>query len=228
MAWAQFADILPAADRGIDTLCRDVLLLFVFAGSGRWASLDALWSTGSMWGDGGQVGGWARRLLMLQIVAMYFLAGIQKVGLHWWPFGNFAALYLILQDPAIARHDFRWLIQTPFFQFTQLSTIVTLVFQDTYPVVLLIRYWKATPDRGGRARAFVARHPWIEFVWIGLGALFHLALALTTELGIFPWAMLALYPAWLAPEDWAGFAEWARAHVARARGWVTAAVGLRS
>ncbi len=213
LGWAQFAVILPAADRGIDTLCRDVLLLYVFAGGGRWLAVDAKWSTGSWWGDGTPVPAWPRRLLMLQIVAMYFLAGVQKVGIHWWPFGRFAALYLVLQDPAIARYDFAWVARTPFFQLTQLGSIVTLLFQDTYPVVLLLRWWKATPERGGRGRALVARFPWLEYVWIGLGLVFHVLLALTTELGIFPWAMLALYPAWLHPDDWAGFARWVRERV---------------
>jgi hypothetical protein len=216
LAWAQFADILPAADRGIDTLCRDVLLLFAVAGGGRWASLDAWWSTGSIWGDGAPVPAWPRRLLMLQIVAMYFLAGIQKVGLHWWPMGNFAALFLVLQDPAIARHDFGWLARTPFFQLTQLGTIVTLRFQDSYPVVLLLRWWRATPERGGWGRRLVARAPWLEYVWIALGAWFHLLLAFTTELGIFPWAMLALYPAWLHPDEWASVGRWLRSRALRA------------
>jgi hypothetical protein len=52
------------------------------------------------------------------------------------------------------------------------------------------------------------RFPWLEYVWLSLGVVFHLALALTTELGIFPWAMLALYPAWLHPDEWAGFWAW--------------------
>lgn len=211
LAWAQFADILPASDRGIDTLCRDVLLLFVFAGGGEWLSLDAWWRTGSIWGDGRPVAAWPRRLLVLQIVAMYFLAGVQKVGIHWWPMGRYAALYLVLQDPAIARYDFSWLARAPFFQLTQLGSLVTVLFQDTYPVVLLLRWWKATPGRGGRGRALVARAPWLEYLWIGLGVVFHLLLALTCELGIFPWAMLALYPAWLHPDEWAGFAAWVRA-----------------
>lgn len=208
LAWAQFADVLPAGDRGIDTLCRDVLLLYVFAGGGGWLSVDARWSTGSWWGDGTPVAAWPRRLLVLQIVVMYFLAGVQKVGLHWWPMGRYGALYLVLQDPAIARYDFAWLARTPWFQLTQLASLVTVLFQDTYPIVLVIRWWKATPERGGLGREVTRRFPWLEYVWLSLGVVFHLALALTTELGIFPWAMLALYPAWLHPDEWAGFWAW--------------------
>jgi hypothetical protein len=202
IAWAQFALVLPAADRGIDTLCRDVLLIFWLARSGDWLSIDALRRTGSIWGDGTPIPAWPRRLLMLQIVAMYFLAGIQKTGIHWWPMGHFAALYFILQDPAIARFDFHWLSMQPFFFFTQLSSFVTILFQDTYPVVLLFRWAKTYPDGPGWFRQWLLRHGWLEWLWIATGAIFHLLLAATTELGIFPWAMLALYPAWLHPDEW--------------------------
>ncbi|MEQ1568087.1 MAG: HTTM domain-containing protein [Myxococcota bacterium] len=201
-AWAQFAQILPAADRGIDTLCRDVLVVFVFADAGAAWSMDAWAKTGSWRGSGAPIPAWPRRLLVLQLVAMYFLAGVQKVGVHWWPPGHFAALYFILQDPAIARIDFGWLRDPPWFQLTQLGSAGTLLFQDTYPMVLLLRYAKSTASRGGW-RARLAAWGWTEWVWIGTGAVFHLMLAATCELGIFPAAMLALYPAWLGPAEWA-------------------------
>lgn len=211
VASAQFALILPAADRGIDTLCRDVLLIFLFARSGDALSVDAWIRTGRVWGDGAPIPAWPRRLLVLQLVAMYFLAGVQKLGVHWWPPGHFAALYFILQDPAIARFDFHWLARSPWFQLTQLGSVGTLIFQDTYPAVLLIRYAKATAARGGWRAALAERFGWTEWVWIGVGAVFHLLLAATCELGIFPAAMLSLYPAWVAPDVWPRL-------VARARG----------
>lgn len=215
VAWAQFAEVLPAADRGIDTLCRDVLIVFVFARSGGWLSLDAVWRTGSPWGDGTPVPAWPRRLMILQLVAMYFLAGVQKTGIHWYPMGHFAALYFILQDPAIAKHDFRWLAHPPWFQLTQLGSAVTVMFQDSYPIVLLIRWCKSTADRGGRLRDLVVRNGWIEWGWIGIGAVFHVGLALSCELGIFPYAMLALYPAWVHPDDWPRVVGWLRTRLGR-------------
>lgn len=211
LAWAQFARILPAADRGIDTLCRDVLLVYVFAQGGAWASVDARIRTGSWWGDGSEVPAWPRKLLILQLVAMYFLAGVQKSGIHWYPPGHLAALYFILQDPAIARYDFRWLGGQPWFALTQLGTAATVVFQDSYPIVLVLRWLRATSDRGGRLRAFAVRYPRLEWLWIGTGAMFHVSLAVTCELGIFPFAMLALYPAWLHPDQLAAIAPgWLR------------------
>jgi hypothetical protein len=200
--WAQFAQIMPASDRGIDTLCRDVLTLFLFARAGDWLSVDAVARTGSPFGDGRPVPAWPRKLLILQIVAMYFLAGIQKTGVHWWPMGHFAALYFILLDPAIGRFDFAWLRGQPWFFLTQVGTVTTIVLQDTYPAVLLLRWARATAHRGGRWRLFLARWSGLEVVWIGFGAMFHVLLAATTELGIFPYAMLALYPAWVHPDAW--------------------------
>jgi hypothetical protein len=200
LTWALFTDILPASDRGIDTLCRDVLCVYVFARGGEWLGFDAWIRTGSPLGDGTRVASWPRRLLILQLVAMYFLAGVQKTGIHWYPMGHFTALYFILQDPAIARYDFRWLADQPWFFLTQVGTATTILFQDTYPLVLLFRWWRRNPERGGRIARF-ARRWGLEWWWIGTGAFFHAALAVTTELGIFPWAMLALYPSWLHPDE---------------------------
>jgi hypothetical protein len=193
----QFAHTLPIADRGIEMLVRNVLMILMFSGCGGCWSLDAL-RKGDVAARGVAVGAWARQLLVLQLVVMYFTAGVQKVGLLWTPFGEFAALYVILQDPAIARFDFGWLARQPYYLLTQLGTAVTVVFQWTYPVVPLLLYYRATPDKPGRLRAISNRYH-LELIWIGLGMVFHLSLAVTAELGIFPWAMMALYPAFWDP-----------------------------
>jgi len=195
LVWAQLRQAVPGADRGIDTLCRNVLLILACSGCGEAWSVEG-WVRPLRQ----RVTSWPRRLIIGQLVAMYFLAGIQKSGFAWYPPGHFSALYFILQDPAIARFDMGFLRHQPFFFLTQVGTAVTVVFQDTYPLVLVVKYLQWTADRGGRLRALVTRYP-VEWLWIGLGAVFHLALAATTELGIFPWAMLAMYPAWLSPEE---------------------------
>ncbi len=197
LAWAQFSHILPASDRGIDPLCRVVLWHFCFAPAGATLSLDVLMSTGRFVDDRAVVA-WPRRLILLQLVAMYFLAGVQKTGIHWYPMGHFAALYFILQDPAIARWDFTFVEHQPWFFLSQVGSASTILWQDSYPLVFLWLYYKATPDRPGRLRAFANR--WrLDWIWIGAGAVFHLMLAASMELGIFPFAMLALYPAWIDP-----------------------------
>lgn len=217
LSWASFVDVLPYADRGIDVLSRLTLIVFMFSRAGAWGSLDAMMTTGSLWGNGGLIGVSARRLLVLQIVLMYFSAGVSKVGVTWWPMGHFAALYFALQDPAVAAWDFDFLRHQPFFFFTQIGTSVTMLYQCSYPVVLLLMYWRRNPGVGGAIARFAVQYR-LEWIWIGIGGIFHLALASTMVLGIFPWAMLALYPIWLPPHDLIPLLERARVFLARLTG----------
>ena len=209
VAWIQFAFILPYSDRGIDSLCRMILALLVFAPAGQWLSVDAWRRTGSMWGDGALELAWARKLIIGQLVLMYFSAGILKSGLTWWPWGGASALYFALQDPAVGAFNYPFLRYQPFFFFTQVGATTTLAYQLTYPVVLLLMWWRRNPGHGGWVAAFANRYR-LEFLWVFTGGLFHLILAATMELGIFPWAMLALYPAFLHPREWAAVWETVR------------------
>lgn len=212
VSWASFVEVLPYADRGIDTLSRLALCVLVCSQSGHFASVDALVRTGSLWGDDKPIFAWGRRLLVLQVVLMYFAAGSSKVGLTWWPMGHYAALYFSLQDPAVAAWNFDYLSRQPFFFFTQVGTATTMIYQISYPLVLLFMYWQRNPPQGRLARfAAFARRYRIEWVWIGIGGIFHLSLAMTMNLGIFPWAMLALYPIWILPDEFLAFRNWLRA-----------------
>lgn len=203
--YAQHAQIIPHADRGIDMLCRNLLMILMFSGSGAAFSLDAL-LRGDWRGREARIASWPRRLIVLQLVVMYFTAGVQKVGVLWLPMGGFTALYVILQDPAIAKFDFAWLIHEPFLLSTRFSTAITVLWQSAYPLVLLWMYYRATPDQPGRLRAFSNR--WhLHLVWVFVGAVFHLLLAASMELGIFPWAMLAAYPAFIHPTELRGLWE---------------------
>jgi hypothetical protein len=198
LAWAQFAAVEPYSDRGIDTLARLALCILAVSGAGATLSLDALVRTGSFRGDGTPILSAPRRLVILQLVVMYFGAGMQKVGVTWWPMGHFGALYFALQDPAVAAFDFSYLRRQPFFFFTQVGTATTMLYQLSYPIVLLLLWWRRHPERGGRIADFARRYH-LEWIWIVTGGIFHLSLAMTMNLGIFPWAMLALYPAWIRP-----------------------------
>lgn len=200
MLWSQHQHLMPMADRAIDLLCRDVLFVLMLSDAGAWGSVDARIGTGSWWGDGAERPAWPRYLILTQLVVMYWTAGVQKVGFLWLPWGHFTALYVILQDPAIARIDFAWLRHPPFLQLTQLGTAVTLLWQWAYPLVFLWLWYKNTPERPGRLRAWSNRLH-LHAVWVAIGAVFHLLLVATMELGIFPWAMLALYPVFLDPDE---------------------------
>lgn len=201
LLYAQAALIVPAGDRGIDMLLRNVLMLFAFSEAGAAWSLDAWRRTGRFVGDGRLVPAWPRHLLILQLVVMYFVAGIGKIGAGWTPMGGYTALFIILQDPAITRADFGFLVHPVLFAFTQLSTAVTVLWEYSAPLLLGVYWLRHTASRGGALRAWVLRwRP--EWWWLSVGVVFHVLIAATLVLGIFPFAMLALYPAFVHPTDW--------------------------
>lgn len=197
---AQAAWIMPNADRGIDILIRNLCLILCCSQCGAWLSLDALRRTGRIWGDDRAVPAWPRHLVICQLIGMYFLAGIQKFGVHWSAFGDFNALYLILQDPAIANADYGWIASQPWLAITRLGTAVTIAWEWSTPLLLLVFWYRHTADRPGRVRAWsnLAQPHWI---WAGVGVIFHIGIAATMDLGIFPFAMLATYWAFLHPDE---------------------------
>lgn len=199
LVYAQWAHILDAADRGIDTMMRNVAMILAFSQSHHAMSIDAWRRTGSWWGDGTARPAWARHLLVLQLVVMYFGAGVAKVGSTWTPMGEFSALWYILHDPAVARID--WSFLAPAYVLTQIGTAVTMGWEYTAPLVLLMYWYRHTWDRAGRLRAFVVRWK-LHLAWLSIGLAFHLLIAATLNLGIFPFAMLSFYPSFVHPNEW--------------------------
>ncbi len=193
LVYAQLAQVLPLGDRGIDMMLRNIVCILSFSACGRVWGLDAL-----LFGRREVAPAWPRHLIVLQVAVMYFLAGIQKVALSWTPVGGYSALYLILQDPSIARHDFGWLRDV--YPLTQLASLMTVCFEYSAGLIPLVYWFRATRQQPGRMRAWFNRVRPIR-VWLLVGVLLHLGIAATMTLGIFPWAMLALYPAFFHPDE---------------------------
>jgi uncharacterized membrane protein YphA (DoxX/SURF4 family) len=195
---AQLAHRAPDADRGIDGLARIVLLVLALSRSHAAWAVDA-------WGlrrlgrpPPAEVPAWPRYLLFLQLVWVYFSGGHNKTGAEWGPAGGFTALANALSDPHFARFDPAWV--GPIYPLTRAATAATMAFELGAPLMLLLTYYAATAGRPGRLRRWCNRLR-LRWIWIGLGAAFHLGIALTLRLGIFPAAMLALYPVLLLPEE---------------------------
>ena len=196
---AQFALVLPPADRGIDMLLRNGLLVLCVSGSGEWASVRTWRRTGSPWGrPEDRVPAWPRYLLVAQLVLLYGAAGASKVASSWLPGGDLSALYVAMLDPAFQRVP-AGLLEAAF-PLTQVATLCTWLWEWSAPLLLLALHYRSTRERPGRLRALFNRLP---FVWSYLlvGAVFHVATHFTLQLGIFPFAVLALYPAVLHPDE---------------------------
>jgi hypothetical protein len=195
---AQLAYLAPDSDRGIDMLLRVIIAILALSRSHAQWSLDA-W----LWRRLGrpmsrEVPAWPRYLIAVQLIWVYFSGGMNKSGAEWGPLGGFMALANALTDPHMARFDPSWVGHV--IPLTQIATALTMGFELGAPLYLLFLYYAETADRPGRLRRFVNRYR-LRWIWLGLGVSFHLGIALGLVLGIFPWGMLALYPALLLSRD---------------------------
>ena len=215
LGYAQLSHLSPAADRGIDNLLRNVCLLLACADCGATLSLDSRLFHGRWWRDT-LVPAWPRYLLIVQLMVVYFGAGMLKQSPQWTSLDHYSALYVVLQRPHFARFALpkEWL--DALYPFLQLSTIVTVMFERSAPLVPVLLWFRATRTRAGRLRAFVNRSRILP-LWVGTGVVFHLGLALFMQLGIFPWGCLAIYPALAHPSTLRGWATRARDWLAQRR-----------
>ena len=112
---------------------------------------------------------WPLRLLFVQLAAIYFFSGIHKLANPAWRSG--ATLHYILGDLSLAR----WPGLQPFapLLLTRLATWLVLAWEITFPLLVLL--------------------PRTRIPALVLGALLHVALGLSVELGLFPLYMLCLY-----------------------------------
>jgi hypothetical protein len=215
LGWAQLAQLSPHADRGIDTLLRNALLVLACSSAGATASLDARLRHGRWFRDV-RTPAWPRHLLILQLVLFYFWAGMVKQSPPWTSIDGYSALYITLSQPHYATFDFSPRQLAAVYPLLQLATFMTVWFERLAPTVPVLLWLRATADRGGRVRTLVNRLRLLE-LWLTLGVVFHLGLALSVELGMFPWGCLALYPAFCAPETLRGWLESVRNKLAPAR-----------
>jgi hypothetical protein len=75
-----------------------------------------------------------------------------------------------------------------------------MVFEFTAPLYLLWMWFDRRPGRGARFGDRV-RRLCVRWLWLLLGVGLHLGIAVTMQIGMFPFAILALYPALLAPDE---------------------------
>ncbi|MEL6345803.1 MAG: HTTM domain-containing protein [Myxococcota bacterium] len=200
MLYAQSAILNDPSDRAIDRLIRLVFILLIFSRCGDTLSLDARRRTGSFWGDGAPIPSWPRYLIIVQMVMVYWGAGLAKTSIYWFPWGGYSALYVILQDPIYATRDWSFLGHPALFPLTQLGTAMTHLWELSAPILVFAFHYRDTRLRKGRIRSLLNRLD-ARLLFVGLGVVFHLLLMMSLRLGIFPLAMLSLYPVFFHPDE---------------------------
>jgi hypothetical protein len=194
----------PPLASGYDALLTNALWLCVIAPTGATFSFDAWRKSRELLPDV-QVPSWGRRLAVLQIVVMYFIAGAQKLGAEWTPLGGFTALWFILQQPEW--HRFAAEPRPGWLFFTQVGTAVTWFWEWLSPLLLVNRWARWRLDGAGRLRRALGRYDVrLPFALVGLSL--HLGIVATMEVGPFSWCSLAFYVCLWREDEWRR--AWAR------------------
>ena len=198
LASIQMSQLAPEAECGVDMIFRVVLLVLALSRcNARW-SLDAMIARRFRRPPPALVPAWPRYLILLQVVWVYASGGQNKSGGEWGPWGGFAALADSLADPHAARFTAGWVPAV--LPLTRIATALTMAFEVGAPLYLLFLYYAATRDRPGRLRAWCNR--WrLRWIWLGLGVSFELGLAVMLRLDLFPYGMLAMFPALVLASD---------------------------
>lgn len=173
----------------------NALWLLVLARSTRTLSLDCWLRTGRFTSDA-PVPIWPKHLAIAQLAIIYFSSGLSKISAHWTPGGDMSALYYVLQQPTWQRGDMSWLAHV--YPLTQLGTLLTWLFELSWPVMIVAFYVRATKGPEPPKRAGFTRRLFTRFdprkIYVPLGIALHLGIALALDVGPFLVATLALYP----------------------------------
>jgi hypothetical protein len=209
-AYSQLALLSPDADRGVDTLMRNVMIVLVFSRAGATLSVDA-YRKHKRWVSDELVTAWPRYLVIAQLVLLYFFAGMLKQASNWSYSSGYSALWLVMEKPHFVKYELPRAWVLPLYPLFQAGTLSTVVWERSAILLPILLWLRSTSARAGKLRTLVNRARLLE-VWVGTGIFFHLSLALFLALGAFPWGCLALYPALANPRTWRRWAAQVKAY----------------
>ena len=187
----------PEASGGQDQLIMNALwLLFLSSCTATW-SLDCRLRSGSF-SSARLVSAWPRKLIVFQLVLVYFSSALHKLSATWTPIGDYSALYYVLLQPSWQRFELPWLASA--YPLTQIATAVVWLFEIGSPLLLLALYFRGSADRGGTLRALFNRFDW-RIAFAAIGVPMHLGIFVLMDVGSFPWISLCFYLCLWTPEE---------------------------
>ena len=200
LSFLWLVSLFPSATGGHDRLISNALFVFAFARSDVTLSLRC-WLADRRWRSATCISGWPRRVLVFQLVLMYVTTGINKLGVVWWPMGDFLAIHYALLLPHWARADWWWIAWLS--PLTKLATLTTLIWETTWWMVPLWLWLRRTEARGGRLRRWASVLN-VRRLYVVVGLLMHTSLWLMMSLGPFSAITLAYYFLLYAPDEQPG------------------------
>jgi hypothetical protein len=182
VAWVlaiSFANINDRIDNAGDSIRNIILFYLMLCPCGAVWSVDRLWRR---WRGPEApvlyVSPWPIRLLFVQMIFIYFCNGVYKVVGESWREGN--SLYYVMGDFTLTRISLAdcplplWVMQA--------MTWTVLFWELSFPFLVML-------------------HRWTRVVALCFGALFHIGIFMTMELGFFvPYALCLYLP--LVPWEW--------------------------
>src|SRR5690606_28372158 len=135
---------------------------------------------------------WPRAVLVFQLLLMYTMTGVQKVGHSWTPMGGYTALHYVLNDPTWLRWDlgsWPWLLGPVL----RVSTAITWHWEQLSLLLLLHWFfrWRVTDSPSWLGRVFVR---WdLRYPWAAIGVVLHVGILVFFDVGPFSLVSLAYY-----------------------------------
>lgn len=182
---------------GHDRLITNALWLLALAPASETLSLWCRLRTGR-WTSDRPVLAFVRYLGVIQLAVMYGMTGIQKLGSAWFPWGDLSAVYRAMLMPTWARAD--WSAVAWVYPLTQVATVVTWVWEVSWPVVLFAMWARRTRTRPGWLRALCNRLD-VRTIYVLTGIGMHGTVETLMNVGPFSIITMAWYICCFHPDE---------------------------
>lgn len=186
------------ASGGYDSLITVGLLLIALGRPTVTLSLDCRSLRGT-WHNKRLVPAWPRALIVFQLLLMYTLTGVQKVGHSWTPFGGYTAMHYVLNDPTWLRTDLGALPWSSDL-LARVATFVTWHWEQLSFLLFFHWYYRYANHSSQHVFARTFRRCDLRAPWALIGVVMHLGILALLDVGPFSLVSLAYYVCLWGPQ----------------------------